>query len=338
MKAKALSDGASGWISVKGNQGTPFLKETTKPCYFCNGVDVDLESEFRNVSGTDGVVRALKPDEVIEIIEGPRKDKFDEAMRAKGKACKDDKEGWFTVKTKEGTTNAEKSCKYYTCTSGIAVTDARDIKNCKVLRKLGVNESCLVLEGPVDEAGTQVTRIHARSMKDGLEGWVTIKGNAGTVYAQENTNLYTLLHDTPLQKLFKSDEAETLRLMLRGEAVEVSEGPKEEKFAEVVRLKGRAMRDGAVGWVTLKSGNLKPWSPFYKCINGTVIHSSLDGKNAQVVRRIEPGEVVELLDGPSEDSEMGLMRLKGRAEKDGATGWITIKGNQGTIFLATKPK
>lgn len=298
-----------------------------------------MERDFRNSSASEGVVRTLRTDEVLEVLEGPRSDKFDEPqLRAKGKACKDKALGWFTVKTKEGTINAEQGGSFYVCTAAIAMTDARDIKNCKVLRKLDVSEVCQVIEGPCEEAVSGVTRIRARASKDDLEGWVTIKGNAGTVYAEVSSKLYILLHDTPLQKKLQSDGSETIRPMAKGEAIEVIEGPKEEKFDEVVRLKCRAMSDGAIGWVTLKNENLKFWTPFYRCTNSTVIHNALSGKTAQAVRRVEVGEIVELLDGPMEDAEMGVMRLKGRAEKDGATGWITIKGNQGTEFLAAKPK
>jgi len=298
-----------------------------------------MERDFRNSTAAEGVLRTLKPDEVFEVLEGPRKDKFDEATRARGKACKDGAVGWFTMKSSEGTINAEKGdIKYYICTSAIAMTDNKDIKNCKVSRKLDVTEVCLLLEGPIEEDTTQVIRIKARAMKDGLEGWVTIKGNAGTVYAEETCNLYTLLRDTALQKRFKSEGSETLRSLVTGEAIEVTDGPRDETFDAVERIKGKALSDGAIGWVTIKSDNLKPWTPYYTCVKETVIHDALSGKTAQVVRRLEPGETVELLDGPLLDTEMGVMRLKGRATKDSSTGWITIKGNQGTAFLSAKTK
>merc|ERR1712107_242099 len=96
---------------------------------------------------------------------------------------------------------------------------------------------------------------------------------------------------------------------------------------------GRATHDGALGWVTFKSYNMRSWSPWYKCVSNPVIHDSISGKTAHVVRRIEVDEIVEVLDGPKEDTEMSVMRIKGRAQKDGAVGWITIKGNQGSVYL-----
>jgi len=84
---------------------------------------------------------------------------------------------------------------------------------------------------------------------------------------------------------------------------------------------------------SIKGDNLKPWSPNYKCINSIAMQSALDVGTAEIVRKIDAGELVELLDGPVEEAEVGVMRIRCRAEKDGATGWMTISGNQGKAYL-----
>jgi len=33
------------------------------------------------------------------------------------------------------------------------------------------------------------------------------------------------------------------------------------------------------------------------------------------------------------DAENNIMRIRARADSDGAEGWITIRGNKGTAFL-----
>merc|ERR1712194_357716 len=49
------------------------------------------------------------------------------------------------------------------------------------------------------------------------------------------------------------------------------------------------------------------------------------------------GEVVEALEGPIKDDSLGealgVERIKCKSSLDGATGWVTIAGNQGTKFL-----
>jgi len=98
-------------------------------------------------------------------------------------------------------------------------------------------------------------------------------------------------------------------------------------------VRGRSVSDGKVGWVTLKGGNLKPWVPRYRCINGTAITDALEVGKAEPVRRLAEGELFEVLEGPDVDGEVGIVRVRGRAEQDGAIGWVTIAGNQGTTFL-----
>jgi len=72
--------------------------------------------------------------------------------------------------------------KIYICTTLVALTDAQDIKTGKAIRKLAVGETFTVLEGPVEIGG--LTRLRAKTSKDEKEGWITLKGNAGTVYAK----------------------------------------------------------------------------------------------------------------------------------------------------------
>jgi len=338
IRGKALSDGTQGWVSVKGNQGTPFLKETTKPFFSCS-TEVALERDFKTEGSS--VIRSLRTDEVIEVLEGPRKDKVGDATRIRARSCKDGTTGWLTVKDKEGVVHAETGGKHYSCTAPIAMTDVQDIKVCKVLRKLELHEVLRVLEGPIAEEGKDgagVSRVRGQSMKDGMTGWVTIKGNAGTVYAEEITQIYTVVRNTPMQRRLASASSEVLRELAKDEAVEILEPPKEEKFDAVVRAKGKALSDGAIGWVTVKDKTLKPWTPFYKCTNSTVIQDSLLVKGAQTVRKLEVGEVVEVLEGPMVEKDLEVLRIRGRAEKDGAVGWITLKGNQGTSFLTCKTR
>eukprot|EP00931_Biecheleriopsis_adriatica_P106256 TRINITY_DN8073_c0_g1_i4.p1 TRINITY_DN8073_c0_g1~~TRINITY_DN8073_c0_g1_i4.p1 ORF type:complete len:2013 (-),score=680.48 TRINITY_DN8073_c0_g1_i4:65-6103(-) len=337
MKGRALSDNLVGWISVMGNNGSVFLKEKSKP-FLHSTVDLPLEKEFR--CSDEAPVRTLKAEEVIEVIEGPRKDCLEPVQRVRCRACSDGATGWMTLKNSDGIAFAEVGQKrYFTCTTAIAMTDGQNIKTCKVLRKLEPGEVVCLVEGPETDKDSGVSRFKATSSKDNLTGYVTLKGNAGTVYAEESTKLYTALRDVPLHKKFQSDGSETVRLLRKDEPIEVLEGPKEEKFDPVVRVKGRALADGAEGWVSRKERTLKSWSPLYRCAHSTVIQSTLCTKDASVIRRVEEGENLEALDGPKEDTGAGLLRIRARAEKDGVVGWITLKGNQGTIFLtARQPK
>merc|ERR1712039_1046023 len=106
--------------------------------------------------------------------------------------------------------------------------------------------------------------------------------------------------------------------------IELLEGPKEEKTDAPMRVHGRSSTDGKTGWVTLKKGTMKLWSPNYKCLEATAVTSELDSSK---------GEAFELLEGPKIESATGALRMKGTAAKDSATGWVTISGSDGKSFM-----
>lgn len=56
-------------------------------------------------------------------------------------------------------------------------------------------------------------------------------------------------------------------------------------------------------------------------------------KDAKTVRKLEAGEFVEVLTVPTLEAAVGLLRARVLAEKDGATGFATIRGNKGTEVL-----
>merc|ERR1740121_3582052 len=335
VRGRSLKDGTEGWVTLKGNQGTPFLQEVEKPHYYC-GAEMRLEKEFKSEGGDGGFLRTLKVDEVLELLEGPQKETYEPALRVKGKASKDEALGWFTVRDKTGTVFAEADGKYYTCVASVAMTDNQDIKDCKVLRKLQKDELFLVEEKPVVDESSGISRVQAKTLKDDLTGWVTLKGNAGTAYAEPSTKHYCVLRDVPLTKKFPGkDPGEEVRVLAKGEAMLALEGPKQETFAAETRIKVKAVNDNQVGWVTLKTEVLKPWTPFYRCKVATPVHETISsGEGAAVVRQAVVNEVFELIDGPTTDG--AELRMKIRAEKDGVVGWVTLKDGAGKRVFEVK--
>lgn len=325
VRGRLLSDGVTGWITVKGNHGTSFLQQVEKPFYVCNA-DVALEVD---ASGTE-LVRKLRAEEVLELLEGPRKDtKAQDALRAQGKATKDDKTGWFTVKDRSGTIFAVPCHRSYVCMSSVAVTDSLHVSDCKVLRKLQVGETFMSDGEPVLEYSTNITRLKGTCPKDNLVGWVTLRGNAGTVYISPSTNHYTVSRDVPLHRSFKSENAEVLRHLRFGEALEVLSGPKVEVLKLAARVRVRVLGDGAQGWVTLHADTVQAWMPVYRCLMVTPLHVARDPTEGDVIRDLVRDEKVEFLEGPVECGE--AMRMRGRAEKDGVVGWMTLRDAEGRV-------
>jgi len=73
---------------------------------------------------------------------------------------------------------------------------------------------------------------------------------------------------------------------------------------------------------------------YYKVVKNTVITAD-KGITSKVARKLEIGEVVQLLEGPAQEGEgeNGLQRLRCKAAQDCQEGWVTVSGNKGTVFL-----
>lgn len=289
----------------------------------------------KNIKAEDGQepIMTLKADDVVELIEGPRKESYPPGLRIKGKAVKDGATGWLHVKDKNGVVYSETNDKYLTCVVSVAMTDSEDIADCQVLRKLAVGETVLTVEDPKEDTESGITRAKVMALKDKKEGWVTVKGNAGTVYAEAGGKLYTVTRSHPLRKLFssESEKSEVVRELEEGDAFEVLDGPKEEKFPAETRVKCCALADGTVGWITLKGKNVRPWSPFYSVVEAAPLHNNRSAEESTTLRELEVGESCEILEGPLREAEE--LRMKCRAEKDGQVGWVTIKDKDGKDFL-----
>lgn len=71
---------------------------------------------------------------------------------------------------------------------------------------------------------------------------------------------------------------------------------------------------------------------FMKATKASVITEDISIKS-KIIRRLEEGEVLEVITGPTKEESVDVARLHVKAMKDDTTGWVTPVGNQGTIFL-----
>jgi len=134
-----------------------------------------------------------------------------------------------------------------------------------------------------------------------------------------------------------SIKSKTVRRLEVGEVLEALEGPAKEEGVGVQRVKCKAVNDDAIGWVTI-AGNqgtpfLEPGGNFLSCVKETVLTDGLSVQDSKTVRKIAKGEVIEVLEFIKKDASLDIKRIKGQAKLDGAMGWITVSGNQGTAYL-----
>jgi hypothetical protein len=71
---------------------------------------------------------------------------------------------------------------------------------------------------------------------------------------------------------------------------------------------------------------------FMKVAKASVITEEV-GIKSKIIRRLDEGEVLEVILGPTKDDTADVARMKVKAMKDDQEGWVTPVGNQGTVFL-----
>merc|ERR1712217_588739 len=72
---------------------------------------------------------------------------------------------------------------------------------------------------------------------------------------------------------------------------------------------------------------------FKKVARTTVVTTAFGIKEGRTIRRLQLGEVVEILDVPKWENIVEVTRIRGRVMKDDIEGWITLEGNRGVKFL-----
>jgi len=154
-----------------------------------------------------------------------------------------------------------------------------------------------------------------------------------------------VLKKTVLTDAVSIKESKVVRKLGEKEVLEVFGAAVAEAEVDVMRIKARAMDDGAEGWVTI-SGNqgttyLQDGGGVFKVVKETILTESFElgaaSKDAVAVeRKLKVGELVEVKTWMKKQEETGLVRMRCRAVLDGSVGWATVLGNQGGVFLEVK--
>jgi len=72
---------------------------------------------------------------------------------------------------------------------------------------------------------------------------------------------------------------------------------------------------------------------YYRVVKETLLTTEMDIKDGKTLRRVDVDEIIAVHEGPHKDDNLGIMRVRGHAVKDGTHGWATAVGNTGGIFL-----
>jgi len=111
IRARVMTDGTEGFVTIAGNHGTMFLKEggslfkVLKETILTESFELDADKESsRKLKDT---TRKLKEGELLEVHEWPRKEEKSGLIRMKAKARSDGVVGWITTTGNTGTVFVE---------------------------------------------------------------------------------------------------------------------------------------------------------------------------------------------------------------------------------------
>jgi len=253
VRCRALKDAAEGWVTIKGNQGTAFLKPREKPFLVASSA-----TELREASGAEASIRSLEAGEKLELLEGPREVAPETKLFLRGAACKDAAQGFICLQ--ELSDKPAPSDRYYVCKSVIAMTQDFDLTNCKPIRKVSVGETLELLESEESASAGPLARLRFRALQDGREGWVTLKGNQGTVYLEQSKSHFLLERSVSLKSSVKGTEV--LRQLEAGEVFEAKGKPVKITPQTCVVMRARSLIDWREGWISFVPGPSAPIKPF----------------------------------------------------------------------------
>jgi len=331
VRGRALRDGAEGWVAVTNAQGSTFLKSIEKPFVWCSS-DSDMLSTSTSSAKKK---RQLVKGEVLELLEGPREETQDPELIMKCVASKDGASGWITLRDASGEEIASPSQGLFVCKSTIAMTDVFDIKECQVVRKVDVGETLEVVGETKQDSTVEISRLEFRSIRDGKKGWVTLRGNQGTIFMEPSMSHYVLSADGTMRSSAARSSA-VVREIQKGETLEAVESPIEDQPESRVLAKVRALESAEDGWICWAKGSkrppLRPWSSKYRCKAPVDLTGSFEVASVGSLKRAEPGEILECIDGPFLEKASGIRRAL-FVGQDGLAGWANLTDSEGSQLL-----
>lgn len=163
VRVKAKRDGLEGWATVRGNQGTTFVSETTshRECRCATALHTTLSSDSK-------VLRMLDEGEIFDVRDRPKTEKREGSLLAKGRNISNGVEGWFA-------STGSSFVKWSPVYSCVRSTDLKDgvEDTAKVLRALEVGESLCALRPPA-RSDNGVFHLQVQAEKDGVVGFANI--------------------------------------------------------------------------------------------------------------------------------------------------------------------
>jgi len=141
----------------------------------------------------------------------------------------------------------------YRCTKRGLITDGMEIKSCKRLKFIEPEEIVEILQAHELDPTTSLVRIKGKA-SDGVEGYITMKGNKGSTYFKLQQNGYKVIKDTVFTDKWEMVDFKVLRRLKEGDVLLGLTPPQWEEKSGLWRMKAQALdgKENDIGWVTTK--------------------------------------------------------------------------------------
>jgi len=148
----------------------------------------------------------------------------------------------------------------YKVVKEIVLTDNLFIEKSRQIRRMDINEIMEVTAGPSLDPAIGIYRIGVRAFKDGVDGWVTVAGNAGVTFLMPCACIFRAMATCPLTAELKSSTEESstegLKTLKEGQILELLSWSRTSRSSfGVTRIKARVQACGTVGWATTNSND-----------------------------------------------------------------------------------
>lgn len=231
----------------------------------------------------------------------------------------------------------------FKCVEAIAMTDIAELSNCAMVRRIDVGEALELLEGEPVKPVEGGIRQKFRACRDSREGWITVNGSQGTVFVKAAPKHYLLTQAAPVHAGIDAASA-VVRVMMPGEAFNAFEDPREVVGGDRRTIyRARTTTDNLEGWVASgMEDEVRSWSSRYKVLKTVPLTRGFAANEAaeviEVVRLLDPNELVDVTENPTEDPSTGQLRIRCIAVRDKAVGWTNVReGGIGMQSLLVRP-
>jgi len=183
---------------------------------------------------------------------------------------------------------------HYRCVKPTLLTDVLTVNaDTKRIRMLQVEEIVQAMGPHTTDETTTVLRLKGKAHSDGVEGWVSIRGNKQSTYLQVLSYGYKVVKETVFTDIFEMENFKVLRRLKNGDVLRCLCFPKLEEKSGLWRMQASA-EDGVIGWVTLKGNQGSTY----------LVNCDLVEKPAEEVKEEEKEEEEKAAPEETKDVEM----------------------------------